>query len=406
MLGLTSRRAFEVRRQQSLMRTYCLRRLHSLSAYSRWQRSDARRSRQNGIGRPMAYILPKEIDNNSRDVSWQEMLVMNLRKIAYAVLACALATHALGVGTAQSASPYPTRPIKIFVPYVAGGTGDVVARVLGEKTGAELGQPMIIDNRPSANGASAAQAVARSDPDGYTLLNLVPAHIIIPSLQRDVPYDWERDFTPVFGAAMVPLAFAVRAKSNIRSFADLVATAKSMSGGINYGSGGIGSTSHLALARLTGELKISATHVPYRGFRGAVEALLGDQVQIICTTIADVLELTKSGDFRILAVTSDKRLPYLPDVPTMIELGFADFNATSWNSYVAPTKTPSDVIDRLYSAYAKAAADPGVQDRLGNLGVTMKPMNGIELGKFLHEDSARWRRIIEENHITMENQTP
>jgi tripartite-type tricarboxylate transporter receptor subunit TctC len=323
--------------------------------------------------------------------------------IAFKKMAVTLgAAAALVVGAAAQSTRYPTMPIKVIVPFAAGGIGDVAARIIGEKVSADLGQSVIIDNRSGANGAIGAQAAARSKPDGYTLLLMATGHVILPSLQQ-VPYDWERDFTPVFGVNATPLVFAVRAKSNIRSIADLVATAKSMPSGLNYASGGAGSISHLAAARFVRDLKIDATHVPFRGFSGAVQALLGEQVHFICATVADVIELTKTGDFRLLAVTSEQRHPLLRDVPTMAELGFADFYAASWNAYLVPANTPSDVVDRLHNAYAKAVSDPGVLERLGKLGVTIRAQNRAELGKFLHDESVRWRRVIEENSIKVDN---
>jgi tripartite-type tricarboxylate transporter receptor subunit TctC len=323
--------------------------------------------------------------------------------IAFKKIAVTLgAAAALVVGAAAQSTRYPTMPIKVIVPFAAGGIGDVAARIIGEKVSADLGQSVIIDNRSGANGAIGAQAAARSKPDGYTLLLMATGHVILPSLQQ-VPYDWERDFTPVFGVNATPLVFAVRAKSNIRSIADLVATAKSMPSGLNYASGGAGSISHLAAARFVRDLKIDATHVPFRGFSGAVQALLGEQVHFICATVADVIELTKTGDFRLLAVTSEQRHPLLRDVPTMAELGFADFYAASWNAYLVPANTPSDVVDRLHNAYAKAVSDPGVLERLGKLGVTIRAQNRAELGKFLHDESVRWRRVIEENSIKVDN---
>jgi tripartite-type tricarboxylate transporter receptor subunit TctC len=324
--------------------------------------------------------------------------MIDLRKV---VLALALGAAATFVGGAAAQS-YPTKPLTLIVPYAAGGTGDVVARVFSEKVRTILGQPLVVENRAGAGGAIGAQAAARSKPDGYTLMLMATAHVILPSLQQ-VPYDWERDFTPVFGVTATPLVFAVRAKSNIRSMADLAATAKSMSGGINYSSGGSGSISHLTAVRLAQGLKMTAVHVPYRGFSGAVQALLGDQVQFICATVADVIELTKSGDFRLLAVTSEKRVASLPDVPTMAELGFADFDAASWNAYLVPAKTPSDIVDRLYNAFAKTASDPGVQEQLAKLGVAVSAKNRPDLVKFIHDESVRWRRVVEENKIKIEN---
>jgi tripartite-type tricarboxylate transporter receptor subunit TctC len=302
---------------------------------------------------------------------------------------------------AQSAS-YPSMPIKVIVPYAPGGTGDIVARILGERAGSDLKQAVIVENRSGGEGIIGAQLAARSKPDGYTVLLMATAHVILPSLKQ-VPYDWERDFRPAFGVTATPLVFAVRANSDVQSIADLAAKAKSTPNGIFYASGGTGSISHLAALRLVRLLQISATHVAYRGFSSAVQALMGDEVQFVCVTIADVGELARSGNFRLLAVTTEQRLPNFPDVPTMVQLGFPDFYAASWNAVVAPAKTPSDAIDRLHSAFGKAANDPGVQDRLGKIGVMINVKNGAELESFLHQESTRWRRVIEENNIKLEN---
>jgi len=316
--------------------------------------------------------------------------------------ALALGTALAFSGGARAADAFPTGPVKLIVPYGAGGTGDVVARIVGEKAGAELGQPLVVDNRSGANGIIGAQAAKQAKPDGYTLMLMATGHVILPSLQQ-VPYDWTRDFTPVFGITATPLVFAVRGKSDLHTIADLVKVAKATPKGLNYASGGAGSVSHLAAARLVRELKINGTHVAFRGFSPAVQALLGDQVHFICATVADVIELTRSGDFRLLGVTAEKRQPLLPNVPTMKEQGFGDFYAASWNAFLAPAGTPPDAVDRLNKALAKATADPGVQEKLGKLGVSVMARSRGELEVFLKDEAARWRKVIEDNAIKVEN---
>jgi tripartite-type tricarboxylate transporter receptor subunit TctC len=316
--------------------------------------------------------------------------------------ALALAAAVAFTGGALAADAFPTSPVKVVVPYGAGGTGDVVARILGDKVGAELGQPVVVDNRSGGGGIIGAQAVKTAKPDGYTLLQLATAHVILPSLQQ-VPYDLAKDYTPVFGITTSPLVFAVHSKSGIQTVADLVKLAKSRPKGLNYASGGAGSISHLAAARLVHDLKISGTHVPFRGFSPAVQALMGDQVDFICAAVADVLGLAKSGDFRLLAVTSDQRAPLLPEVPTMKEQGFGDFHAASWNAWVAPAGTPPDVVDRLNKAVVVATADRGVQERLGKVGVSVVPKSRADLEKFIKEEGARWRKVIEQNGVKLEN---
>lgn len=322
--------------------------------------------------------------------------------ISYRRLALAIAASLALVGTTHAADAFPSAPVKVVVPYGAGGVGDIVARIISEKAGAELGKPVVIDNRSGGGGIIGAQAVKTAKPDGYTLLLMATGHLILPSLQR-VPYDWAKDFTPVFGITATPLVFAVRGKSSIHSMADLVKLAKATPKGLNYASGSAGSVSHLAAAKLISDLKISGTHVPFRGFSPAVQALMGDQVDFICATVADVLELTKSGDFRLLGIASEKRQPLLPDVPTMKEQGFGDFYASSWNAYLAPVGTPPEVVARLNKAFATAASDKDVQARLGAIGASAMPKSSAELEKFMADEAARWRKVIQDNSIKVEN---
>jgi tripartite-type tricarboxylate transporter receptor subunit TctC len=323
----------------------------------------------------------------------KKLLRAGIAGMAAMLLACCV--HA------QSGS-FPSRPVTVIVPFAAGGTADVLARVLGERVGAELGQPVIVDDKSGGDGIIGAQAVARAQPDGYTLLQVSTAHVILPSLRTEIPYDWRRDFVPVFGASGVPQVVAVNAKSGIHSLADLALAAQSRPQGINYASGGTGSISHLTAARLVQALRIKATHVPYRGLSNAVQAVLGGQVQFTVVNMPDAIEQARAGTLRLLAVTSEQRLPYLPDVPTLAEQGFAEPVISSWSAYVAPAHTPPDVVERLRAAYAAAAADRTVRDRLGKLGLAIHPMSGPELGKFMAEEAARWRRVIDDNHIQLE----
>lgn len=325
--------------------------------------------------------------------------MIHFRKFACALLA----VTALAAGSAAAQAAYPNRPITIIVPFAAGGTADVEARVLAERLAADLGQPVVIDNRSGGDGVIGAQAGARAKPDGYTVLQVSTAHVILPSLRPDIPYDWRRDFVPVFAATATPQALVVNAKSNLRSLADLVAAARANPAGINYASGGTGSLSHLTSARLVQALKLRATHVPYRGLSNAVQAVLGDQVQFTAVNMPDVIELTRSGALRVLGVTSEQRLPYLPNVSTLAEQGIPDPASASWRAYVAPANTPPDIVERLYAALAKAANEPGVKERFDKLGLTVKVKNGAELGRFMAEESTRWRRVVEDNQIKLEN---
>lgn len=313
-----------------------------------------------------------------------------------------LATTTLACNAVAQSGAYPSMPIKLVVPFAAGGTGDVVARLLAEKAAVDLAQTIVVDNRAGAGGVIGADSVAKAKADGYSLLFLATAHVILPNLQK-TPYEWERDFKPVFGITATPLVFAVQSKSGIRNLTDLAAAAKASPQGLNYASGGAGSISHLAAARLVQRLKVSGVHVPYRGFSAAIQGLLGDQIQLICATVSDVAELAKGGEIRVLAVTSEQRIGSMPEVPTMAELGFNDFVAASWNAVVAPANTPAAAINRLSSAFAQAVRDPEVLQKLGQRGVMIRAMSAADVGNFLREESSRWARVIQENHIKLDN---
>ena len=320
--------------------------------------------------------------------------------IALAFAAAALA--AAGSPAAAHAETYPSRPITVIVPFAAGGTADLIARVLAEAAARQLGEPLIIDNRSGGDGTIGAQVAARAKPDGHTLLQISTGHVILPTLRSDAGYDWQRNFIPVFGATTVPQAIAVSGKSQIRTTADLAAAAKAAPKGIDYASGGAGSISHLTAAYIVHALNVQATHVAYRGLSNAVQAVRSDQVLFTVVNIPDVAELVKSGSLRLIAVTSEERLPQFPDVPTLAEQGFKGWTSSSWSAYLAPAKTPPEILDRLYRAYSAAASDPDVKERLRQIGVSVQPMNGNELGSFMRKESNLWRSVIQENQIKLE----
>jgi tripartite-type tricarboxylate transporter receptor subunit TctC len=326
---------------------------------------------------------------------------MILRPIARAALALAAALCVLAPAAAQTAS-FPNRPLKLIVPFPAGGSSDILGRTFAEKVQADLGQPVVVDNRSGGNTVIGTQAAAASRPDGYTLLQVTPNAAIVGSLQAGLPYDMERDFTPVIGVGAVPLLLAVSAKSNIHSIQDLVATARSAPGGATYASGGIGSLGHLAPARLVRELKITGTHVPYRGVSPALQDLAADRLNFMLVSSLEGMQMARSGLIRVLGVTSEQRMASLPDVPTMAELGVRDFTPAVWYGFVVPAKTPPAIVERLAKSFAKVASDPSVRERLGALGLTVKLRSAPEFGRYLHEETVRWSRVVKDNDIRME----
>ena len=328
------------------------------------------------------------------------LLPIDPKTLARAALAFLAGSCIVGAAAAQSPA-YPSRPVKLVVPFPPGGSSDILARTLANKVSSEVGQAIIVDNRSGGNTVIGTQVVASSKPDGYTILQVTPNAAIVASLQPKLPYDLERDFTPVIGVGSVPLLLAVPASSNIRSIADLVTAAKSP-GGISYASGGIGSLGHLAPARFARDLKITATHVPYRGVSPAMQDVVANRVHFTFVSSLEGVQTAKSGGIRVLAVTSEQRLPSLPDVPTMAELGFPDFNPSVWYGFVVRAGTPSEIVDRLYKTFAKAVSDPEVAERLHTLGLTVKTRSGADFGRYMRDEAIRWGRVVKENDIKME----
>lgn len=320
------------------------------------------------------------------------------RKLAW-TLSLLSATSLGGLGNAIAAS-CPDPVIKMIVANPAGGSGDLVARVTGEKAGAILGQPYVIENRPGASTEIGTSIVAKSKPDGCTILSLTSSGVIV-SVLRNLPYDLHRDFVPMLGIGSFPLVLTVPAASKINSIADIRAAAKSPEG-ITYTSGGPGTMGHLSAARLVKDLGGTGTHVPYKGNSEAIQALLGNHVQLFFPSPAEVIPLVKSGKIRLLAITSGTRSPLLPDVPTMKELGFADFDPRIWFAFLAPAGTPADVVSQQRDALVKAMADPSVQERLGAAGFATEIKNASELTAFMKSEAVRWGKVIKDNNIKSE----
>jgi tripartite-type tricarboxylate transporter receptor subunit TctC len=319
-------------------------------------------------------------------------------------LVCVAMLGALGLGStgiATASEVCPSKIIRMVIPNPAGGVGDLVGRVLGEKVAAELGQAVVIDNKPGATTAIGTDAVAKAKPDGCTILSLMASGVVVTVLREKLPYNLERDFTPIIGVGSFPMVMAVPIASKLNTFADVVAAAKSKEG-ITYATGGAGTLAHLSTVRLLNEVKGTGNHVPYKGNADAIQALMGNQVQLFFPSTAEALSLAKSGKVRLLGVTSAQRVPALPDVPTMKELGFADFNPRLWFAYLAPANTPANVVKALHDAFAKAASDAGVKKRLTALGFAPEIQDPPAVSAFMKSEATRWRKVIKDNNITAE----
>jgi tripartite-type tricarboxylate transporter receptor subunit TctC len=315
----------------------------------------------------------------------------------------ALATMWFATFSLNSAqASYPERVIKIVVPFAPGGGTHVVARTLAQEMAKDLGVSVIVENKPGAGTIIGTQAVAVSEPDGYTLLMGTFANAVNPSLNAKLPYNPDKDFAAV---ALVARSFnivVVNPKSAINSIADLIAAAKADPGKLSYGTYGTGTSAHLAGELFKSLAKVDLTTVPYKGAAPAITDLIGGQIQVIFTTVASAASLVAAGQLRALAVTSAGRSPAFPELPTVAEAGVPGYAAESWYGLFAPAKTPQDVIDRLNKSAAMAVQSEAFK-RLGvNEGLVMVARPPEELERYFRGEEARWRNVIQDAGIKVE----
>src|SRR2546430_2902279 len=275
----------------------------------------------------------------------------------------------LAVPWASSGQEYPSRPVRVVVPYVAGGAADIFARTLGQKLGEAFKQGFVVENKPGANGGIGADFVAKSAPDGYTLLATASGPIVVnPVLYATVPYDPVRDFVPVAQATVYQYVLVALASSPLRGIDDVVAAARARPGAITYGSTGFGGGNHLAGELLALKTNTRLTHVPYKGSAAALAHLLGRQPSIMFHTVITSVPQIRAGRLRAFAVSSGKRASALAEVPTLQEAGIAGFDISQWQGFLAPAGTPRPIVERLNAELARALRAPDVPGRLGKEG--------------------------------------
>ena len=313
-------------------------------------------------------------------------------------LAVVLLLAALSFG-ARGAEQYPSRPLRLVVPFGAGGVGDLTARVVAQKVGESLGQQMIIDNRPSAGGVIAAEMVAKAEPDGHTLLLLNNQQAVSVSLFRSLPYDPLRDFYPVSTIGSFSLAVLAAANGPYKSVKDLIAQARANPGKLNGGTINVGATQHLAAELFKSMAGINVVIVPYNNTGAVLTALRGNDVQFALEILAPVIGQVKGGSLRALAVTTPTRFAPLPDVPTVSESGVAGYEVTSWNGVALPAKTPRALVDRLHRAVTAALAAPEVKQRFQELAVEPRPSTPEAFRAHLQAEIAKWKKVIEDAKI-------
>ena len=309
-------------------------------------------------------------------------------------LACLVAVLALGTGLGQArAQDYPTRPVKIFIAFPVGGLLDTVSRIVGEKLGGLLGQQFVIEARPGAGGTIATLAVAKADPDGYTLMMINDNHALNPSVFKNIPYDSVKDFAPIGFVGYTPLILAANPAVPAKDVKTLVALAKEKPDGFTYGSVGVGSASHLAGEMLAAGAGVKLLHVPYRGGAPAMNDLIAGHVNTMFLSPVIGLPHLQAGKLKALALAAPKRLEVLPDIPTMAEAGFP-VDASYWFGLVAPAGTPPAVLARLEKALADVLEMPDVRKRLTDMGAVVTPLKSKEFGDYIRSEITKWADVV------------
>lgn len=304
----------------------------------------------------------------------------------------------------SAAQDFPTRPVRFIVPYAAGGSGDLLARLLGNKLAAIWGQQVVVDNRAGGGGLIGTEFAARSDPDGYTLYLATDGPLTVAaSLYKRVPYDWKRDFAPVSMLAMGYQVLIVRASLPARNLQELIALAREKPGELNYASIGIGSAPHLGAELFKSVAKVDVTHVPYRGSSAqAISALLAGDVAMFLVGTSTAVSHIQSGALRGLAVTAGKRVDGLPDVPTFAEAGLPGVDVTLWFAVLVPSGTPAPIVKKLNADIAQVVADPDFRQALAVRGFDAVSSSPEELAQFLAKDYVKFRDLIQKLGLQVE----
>ncbi len=318
-------------------------------------------------------------------------MLLNRRQIGAIITALILASLC-GSALAQS---YPSKPIRLILPFPAAGPSDIVGRAIGQKLSEQLGENVVPDNRVGAGGSLGIAAVTKAPPDGYTILVTSAAIAIIPSIYANVSYDAARDLAPVARLATIENVLLVHPSVPVKTLRQFVALARANPGKLNYGSGGPGTTNHLANELLKNLEKIDMVHVPYKGATLATVALIGGEVDEVIVSVASVLPLIQSGKVRALAVLSERRVATLPGVPTSKESGVNDFLMSIWYGMFAPAGTPREIIARLNREVVKALESPAMRERMAAAGIDPWPGTPEQMADLLRSETARYARIIE-----------
>src|SRR5688572_2187343 len=307
------------------------------------------------------------------------------------------------ISAAASAQSYPAKPIRVIIPFVAGGSSDIVGRAIASKFQEYLGQPGIVENRPGANGSIAAEFVAKAEPDGYTVLvGSIGVFSINAALFKDLRYHPVRDFAPITLAVTTPNVLITKPTLAAKTLKELVDEMKKNPGKLSYCSSGTGSSDHLTAELLKQAAGVDAVHVPYKGGAACQTDIMGNQVDFSFQNLGAVTNYIEGNRMKALAVTAKARHPQLPDVPSVGEAGFSDIVVTSWQAAAAPAKTPKDVVARLHGAMVKALRSPDVSERMSQIGFDVVAGSPDEFAAFMKAEVDRWTRVVAKGNIKPE----
>jgi tripartite-type tricarboxylate transporter receptor subunit TctC len=296
---------------------------------------------------------------------------------------------------AHAQAPYPTKPVRLIVPQSPGASTDLTARLIAQKLSAAFGQPVVVDNRPGAGSIIGTDLVAKAAPDGYTLLVVASSITLNPSLHKNLPFDVLRDLAPITQLSAFPNLLTVHPALPVKTVKDLIALAKAKPGSLNYGSSGSATGTHLSAELFKYMTGIDMVHVPYKGGGPAVQALLGGQVQLNFATIVSVLPHVRSGKLRAIAVTTAKRSPSMPEIPTIAESGVPGYDHGPWNGFLAPARTPRAVIARLNEETARILHLPETKAVFTNEGAEPVGNKPEEFGAIIKGETAKWAKVIQ-----------
>jgi tripartite-type tricarboxylate transporter receptor subunit TctC len=296
----------------------------------------------------------------------------------------------------SAAMAWPDQPIRMVVPFAAGGTTDVIARIIAERLGPRLGRPVVIENVAGAGGNTGAALVAKAPADGHTILMATPGQAAMNQfMYRRMPYDTATAFVPLAYVASVPSVLVASPTLDVSSTTDFLAKMKARPDGVNFGSAGMGSTGHLGGTLLAMQTGLKAQHVPYRGSAPMLQDLLAGNIQFTIDTVPGVMSLITSGAVKALAVTGKSRSPALPDVPSNVEAGIPDVEMASWLVLLAPAGAPQSIVERINAETNAAQAEPGLREKIINLGAVPEGGSPQDVAAFLQRETAKWKRVIE-----------